>query len=95
MSALEEGLAAYLKAYAALIALVGQRIYPVKFPQTTTMPCVVFTRIDTPRELTHDMSGSTGTLAHPRFQFEVWSETYHAGKDITDILRTALNGKTG
>ena len=59
------------------------------------MPCVVFTRIDTPRELTHDMSGSTGTLAQPRFQFEVWSETYEAGKDITDIIRLALNGKTG
>ena len=92
---LEEGLTAYLKAYAALIALVGAKIYPVRFPQTTTMPCVVFQRIDTPRELTHDTSGATGTLAHPRFQFEVWAETYENGKDIVDVLRAALNGKTG
>lgn len=95
MSVLEEGLTAYLKAYAGLTALVGSRIYPVKFPQTTTMPCVVFQRIDTPRELTHDSSGAAGDLAHPRFQIEAWSETYHAGKDIVDVLRSALNGKSG
>ncbi|OGO12734.1 MAG: hypothetical protein A2Y53_04885 [Chloroflexi bacterium RBG_16_47_49] len=92
---LEEGIAAYLLAYAALTAKVGNRIYPIKFPQTTTMPCVVYTRIDTPRELTHDSSGATGDLAHPRLQFEAWAETYDAGKDIVDILRAALNGKVG
>jgi gamma-glutamyltranspeptidase len=95
MSVLEEGLTAYLKAYAGLTAKVGQRIYPVKFPQSTTMPCVVFQRIDTPRELTHDSAGATGDLAHPRFQMEVWAETYAAGKEIVDLVRAALNGKKG
>ena len=92
---LEEGLFAYLSTYANLVAKVAAWVYPVKFPQDTTMPCVVFQRISTPRELTHDMSGATGTLAHPRIQIEAWSETYHEGKDIVDIIREALNGKTG
>lgn len=92
---LEDNLYTFLSTYANLVAKVSTRVYPVRFPQATVMPCVVFQRISTPRELTHDMSGATGTLAHPRFQIEAWSETYDAGKDIVDILREALNGKTG
>ena len=95
MAIIETGIAAYLLSYAALTAVVGTRIYPERFPQSTTMPCVIYTRIDTPRELTHDMSGATGTLAHPTFQFEAWGETALICKTITDILRAALNGKTG
>ena len=95
MSVLEEGIYAYLANFANLTAKVGTKIYPIQFPQSTTMPCVVYQRIDTPRDLTHDTSGATGDLTYPRFQFEVWAETYKAGKEITDILRSALNGKTG
>ncbi len=95
MSVLEEGLHAYLANFANLTAKVGTRIYPVHFPQTTIMPCVVYQRIDTPRDLTHDSSGATGDLAHPRIQIEVWAETYEDGKEITDIVRSALNGHTG
>jgi hypothetical protein len=95
MSVLEEGIYAYLSTYANLVAKVGVKIYPVRFPQSTTMPCVVYQRIDTPRVLTMDTSGASGDLTNPRFQFEVWAETYKAGKEISDILRAALNGKTG
>lgn len=95
MSVLEDGIYSYLSGYGALVAKVGTRVYPVRFPQETALPCVVFQRIDTPRELTHDTLGATATLAHPRFQFEVWAETHKAGKEIVDILRAALNGKSG
>jgi hypothetical protein len=95
MTVLEEGIYSYLSGYAGLVAKVGTRVYPVRFPQSTIMPCVVYQRIDTPRITTMDSSGSSGDLINPRFQFEVWAETYDEAKDICDILRAALNGKTG
>ena len=95
MTVLENGLVSYLKATAGITTLVSSRIYPFMFPDGVTMPCLVYQRIDTPRTLTHDTSGATGDLAHPRFQFDAWAETYSEVKVITDALRAALNGKTG
>ena len=92
----DEGLMAYLSVDSGLYALIGGRIYPFRFPDTdTVMPCMTMQRVSTPRELTHDDLGATGTLAYPRFQFNVYAETALSAKTITDTLRAALNGKTG
>jgi hypothetical protein len=95
MPTLEEGLVSYLSGYAGLTALISTRVYVLDKPQGVSYPCVTFQRVDTPRIHTHDMSGGTGTLAHPRIQFDAWAVTYAAAKAITDQLRAALNGKTG
>jgi len=95
MTVLEEGLKSYLAGYAGLSALISSRVYHAPLPQGVTLPCLTYQRISTPRELTHDMSGATGTLAHPRFQFDAWATTQAAAKAITDQVRAALNGKTG
>lgn len=95
MAVLEEGLVSYLSTYAGLVALISTRVYPVRIPQGATLPCLTFQRISTPRILTHQTSGATGDLAHPRFQFDAWATTQKAAKAITDQVRAALNGKTG
>jgi phage tail sheath gpL-like len=95
MTVLDESLFSYLSNYAGLTALVSTRVYAFQIQQGATLPCVTFQRIDTPRELTHDASGTGSDLAHPRFQFDVWAETYAAAKAINDQVRAALNGKTG
>ena len=95
MATLDEGLVEYLKAYAGLASLISARVYLRKIPQGATLPCLTIQRISTPRELTHDSSGSTGDLAHPRFQFDAWATTYGSAKAITDQLRAALNGHRG
>lgn len=92
---LDEGLVAYLKAYSGLTTLISTRVYLRTIPQGATLPCLTVQRIDTPRVLTHDSSGSTGDLAHPRFQFDAWATTYASAKAITDALRAALNGHKG
>ena len=92
---MEEGIASYLETYAGLVALIGDRVYPMRIPQGATLPCLTYQRISTPRILTHDTSGETGDLISPRFQFDVWTTTQKAGKAITDQVRAALNGKTG
>lgn len=95
ITTIDEGLIAYLSAYSGLTALISTRVYLMRIPQNATLPCLTVTRVSTPRELTHDMSGASGTLAHPRFQFDAWATTYASAKAITDQLRAALNGHTG
>lgn len=92
---LEEGLGSYLSTYAGLVALIGDRVFPMRIPQGGTLPCLTYQRISTPRILTHQSSGATGDLAHPRFQFDAWASTQKAAKLITDQVRAALNGRTG
>ena len=96
MTVLEESLGSYLINYTGLTNLVSSRIYLLRMPDTgNTLPCVTFQRIDTPRTHAHDTSGTGGDLAHPRFQFDAWAETYASAKAINEQIRAALNGKTG
>jgi hypothetical protein len=95
MTVLEEGLVSYLQGYAGLTALISTRMYLARIPETATLPCLTYQRISTPRELAHDTSGASGSLAHPRFQFDAWASTFSAAKAITEQVRAALNGKTG
>jgi hypothetical protein len=95
MTVIDEGLVAYLQSISGITALVSTRVYVFGIPQNATLPCIIIQRIDTPRVLTMDTSGATGTLAHPRFQFDAWATTYASAKAITDAIRATLNGKTG
>lgn len=95
MTTLDEGLVAYLKAYAGLTALISTRIYPLMFPDGVTMPCMTYAIVDTPYTHTMDSSGATGNLTNPRYQFDVWATTPGSVKAIQDQLRAALNGKKG
>ena len=95
MTLLDEGLYTYLSTYAGLVSLVSTRVYPFNVPEGVTLPCVVFYRIDTPRELTHDTSGLGSTLSHPRFQIDAWATTLSSVKAIGEQIRAALSGKTG
>lgn len=92
---IEQGLGSYLSTYAGLVALISDRVYGMKIPQGATLPLLVYTRVSTPRELTHDTTGATGTLENPRFQFDAYGTTALAVQAITTQLREALNGKTG
>jgi len=94
MITIEEGLTAHLKANAGLTALISTRVYPGFISQTSTLPCLTYQRISTPRIITHDTSGASGT-AHPRFQFDAWAETNTSAKAIIDAVRAALNGYKG
>lgn len=94
MITIEEGLVYHLKANAGIVTLVSDRVFPNKLPQTITLPAITLQRISTPRVLTHDTSGLTGT-AHPRIQFDAWGATYASCKAVTDAIRAAINGYKG
>ena len=88
---IEEGLVAGLKATAGITTLVSTRVYNLRIPQNSTLPCITIARVSTPRVHAHDSSGSAGT-AYPRMQIDAWATTQKAAKQIADAVRTYLNG---
>lgn len=93
MISIEEGIVYQLKNHAGLNALISGRVYPLRLPQSATLPAVTYQRVSTPRELTHDQA--SGGLAMPRFQFTVIAENFDTAKGIVAQLRAALNGFKG
>ena len=90
---IEEGIFSRLSTYTSLATLISTRVYPLKLPQTVTLPAITYQRISTPRELTHDQQA--GGLAMPRFQFTCWGTTFSSVKGVVKELRNCLNGFSG
>lgn len=89
---IEEGLVAYLTAYAGLSSLIGTRISPLRLPENVTYPALTYQRISSQR--VQSQSGSS-KLAFPRFQFDCYAKTYLAAKNVSAQLRAALDGFKG
>jgi len=87
MADLETVLQTRLTTFAGLTPLVGTRVYPLKLPQTPTMPSVTYQRIDGPRE--SGIAGEHG-MAHPRIQVDSWASTYGGAKAVAEQVRAAL-----
>lgn len=86
---IEETIYALLKVNPGLVPLIGDRIYPVDFPQRAAFPLIVYTRISSPMVLSHNLGAS---MSYPRFQFSVWAATYAGANGVADKLLEALNG---
>lgn len=92
MASIEESLYYKLSHDTNVSALVGTRVYPVRFPQSVTLPCLTYQRISTPRLHTHDKAGGT---AHPRFQITAWDDDPKTVKGVVDAVRVCLDGYVG
>lgn len=77
-----------LMGHAALSGLVGERIHALHLPQGPILPAVTYQRISTPRVYSQD--GYSG-LAHPRWQFDAWAESYDMAYDVAEALVSAVN----
>jgi hypothetical protein len=89
---IESDLKAYLAADAAILALVGSRIYPLKLPQAPTLPALTYQKISGSRVTS--LSGYSG-LSHPRMQIDCWASTYEQVKDVAAAVVTALDAYPG
>lgn len=76
----------------ALTALVSNRIYYVRAPQNVTTPYIVFFKVSSIRNHSHDGSSH---LAVSRFQFSIFADTYKECKDIAVQIQSSLQGKSG
>jgi hypothetical protein len=72
--------------------LVDDRIYYMTAPQDVSLPYIVIFKVSSVREHCHE---GFSNLTHSRIQFSVFSETYYNGKQISDAIKTVLDGYKG
>lgn len=93
MSLLRTAIYTKLSGDAAVSAIVGTNIYPVKLPPTNlTPPYITYFRVSTVR--VQSMLGGS-QLASPLFQFDAWAKTHAAADDLAEKIRLALEGFKG
>jgi len=93
MATLESGLFTFLTVTATgVVALNGDRVFPLRAPDTATFPLIVYQRIGGDRDVTHD--GNSG-LDDSRFQITAWSPLYKEAKELALEVVKALNGFQG
>lgn len=72
---------------ATLLGLWSTRYYPLKIPETPTLPCGSYQQISQVNVSSH--SGNSN-LAQTRLQVTVWTSGYDQGKTIRDELKRLL-----
>lgn len=92
MAVAEEALRARLVAVAGVTALVSSRVYPVKLPQSATLPAVTYQRISTVRE---GAMGADSDIVRVRVQVTSWADSYSGVKSLSEAVRAALQRYSG
>jgi hypothetical protein len=98
---LEEGLHAYLAAYAGISALVGTRIYAVKLQQKAGYPALTYSRFGT--IYAQGLEGGPSAVEGARIQVSCWDKFdsaransgYAGTKLLAEQARLALTGYRG
>jgi hypothetical protein len=62
---------------AAVTALIGSRMHPLRLPDTPTFPCITYKEIDAPIVTTHDETAANA-LVHSRYQLDCWASGVYA-----------------
>jgi hypothetical protein len=91
---IEQALFAHLSDQDAVTAIVGggdsdgnARIYPVRMPDKTTKPAIVYRRISSPREATSQ--GQT-IVVPARFQLDMYGPDFDQVRTLANAVREAL-----
>ncbi len=92
---IETALMTFLLAQSSVTSLLGSDdndepyIHFARAPQEVEAPYIVISKIDAPRDYTHDGASS---LARPRFQLSIFAAKYSTCKAIAAAVQAALNG---
>jgi len=92
MALIEEALKQILQTDPVVNAAVQGRVRPIRSQSNAVFPHITYQRISTQRPLTHD--GTTNT-ARPRFQIDVWAQTYEGVRTLADAVVRRLHGFRG
>jgi hypothetical protein len=77
---------------AGVAALVGERAYPLKLPQSATKPAVTYTRVaGLPA---NDLDGDDGDLINVRLQLDCWAEQFDDVRAVAEAVRAAIMAST-
>jgi len=85
---IEEALRTKVLADSDVASAIGSRLYILKLPTNPTYPAVTYFKVSNPRH--HDLD-----IAMPRFQFDVWADSYITARDLATSLRKALQREKG
>lgn len=85
----EQALLYELTQDAGLTAHVGERIYPGNAPQTVATPYIVFFKVDSSPEQSHQ---GNSHLERARFQFDIFDASIYECKLIAEHLQSILQG---
>jgi len=89
---IEAELYSYITAQASITSLVGTRIYPDTAPQKCDSPFIVYSKIDTTREM--HLRGATGVCV-ARFQLDVYASSRMICETIIEQVRLRFSGFKG
>lgn len=92
MPVVEEAVKARLGAVSGVTSLISTRVYPVKLPQSATLPAVTYQRVSTIRE--NAMAADPG-VARTRLQVTCAADSYSGLKAVTEAVRAALQRYRG
>jgi hypothetical protein len=82
----------HLTTDAAVIAKVGDRVYPQILPQAPVFPAITYNQVSGVRE--RDLCGPTGRT-RPRITINAWAERYADARALADAIREALSDLSG
>ncbi len=85
---IEEALRTKVLSDSDVTGAIGQRLYILKLPTNPTYPAVTYFKVSNPRH--HDLD-----VAMPRFQFDVWAQSYITARDVAGYIRKALQREKG
>lgn len=74
---------------ASVTSLVGQRIYPVEFPEGPTFPAIIITKVHEPGQ--YDMQGDAG-IARARIQIDCYAKPYTLAVSVKQAVRAVMSG---
>ena len=75
---------------AAVSAISGDRIYPVRLPDEVILPAIAYSKVSCNRFASH---GGPVNLASSRFQLDCYSADYLEAKRLALAVVAALHGK--
>ncbi len=90
---IEDAIKAVLLADADVAAIAGSRVWPMKLPQSATLPAVVYQRVSTTRE-DFGLRGPVGPT-RSRVQLSCWAATFGEARQLWEAVHGALNGWSG
>jgi hypothetical protein len=89
---IEEALRAMLVQSAPVAALVSGRVYPVVLPQAPEYPAVTYQMVTNDSEYSH---GGPSRLATPRFQLDLYAQTFKGVITLRNAVMFAMSGTRG
>jgi len=88
----EASLKAHLSNDSGIAAAVGERIFPVKLPENTTKPAIVYTKVGTTPQT--DLDCDDGDLLAIRLQVDCWAPGFEVVAALAELVRLRMQSAT-